>query len=122
MGLFNKHKLKANQPPYPSSKNFMQHHQTFNKNGGVLIKRMTLSSSRDFTVLRHDLLNGNIMVVNLSPLIKIARSPRGDKRILKNQLQLIKQYCVQNGGNAVKLKETTLLITPNNQFRIKPKS
>lgn len=99
----------------------MQYYQSPIKKGDILIKRMTLSSSRDFTVLRHDLINGNIMVVNLGPLLKIARSPRGDRSILQNQLQLIKQYCVQNGGNAVKLKENTLLITPNKRFQIGPK-
>jgi SepF-like predicted cell division protein (DUF552 family) len=84
---------------------------------GIVIKQITINSSRDFTVLRHNLLEGNIMVCNLKPLVKIAREHNNNQE-LHSHLQQIKHYCLQNGGNVAKIKESLLLITPNNNYSL----
>ncbi len=84
----------------------------------LYIKQITLNSSRDYPLLQHNLLDGHIMVVNLQPLAKIANRESPGSTTLHVQLQKIKRYCLKNGGSVVKLQEGTLLITPNNQFKI----
>ncbi|WP_371801651.1 hypothetical protein [Candidatus Lokiarchaeum ossiferum] len=86
-------------------------------NKEVHIKQITINSHRDFTVLRHNLLDGNIMICNLKPLVKIAKKDRTNQD-LHNSLQKIKHYCIQNGAMVSKLEESLLLITPNSDFMI----
>ena len=87
----------------------------------IYIKQIAIHSNSDFTILKHNLLDGHIMVVNLAPLVQIAKGLQGsggNKQILHNQLQQIKKYCLQHGGNVTKLKESILLITPNEKFKL----
>ena len=79
---------------------------------------MTLNSPKDFPVLKHNLLEGNVLVVNLRPLIKIAKSKGGDTQALNQQLQNIKNYCLQYEGSVSKIHDSMLLITPNKQYVI----
>ena len=88
----------------------------------IYIKQITINSARDFMLLKHNLLDGSIMVANLAPLVKIAQGKNGhgkDGRLeLQNYLQKIKAYCLQNGGSVSKLKESVLIITPNRNIKI----
>jgi len=83
----------------------------------IYIKRITINSARDFMLLKHNLLDGSIMVANLAPLVKIA-GKNGDRQELQSYLQQIKHYCLQNGGSVSKLKESVLIITPNRNIKI----
>ncbi len=109
MGMFSRKKNKINTP------------FTSRITNSIYIKQIAIHSNNDFTVLKHNLLDGHIMVVDLSPIVRIAKGIQdsGDKQILHNQLQLIKKYCLQHGGNVSKLKESILLITPNENFKLK---
>jgi SepF-like predicted cell division protein (DUF552 family) len=84
----------------------------------MYVKQITLGASQDFTLLRQDLLNGNVMVVDIMPLLEIAQQHQGDRHIVQSQLQQIKNYCLQNGGSVLKIKPGLLLVTPNRRFRI----
>lgn len=91
----------------------------------IYIKQIAIHSNSDFTILKNNLLDGHIMVCDLGPLIKIAKGLQssggergGNKQILHNQLQQIKKYCLQHGGNVTKLEESILLITPNENFKL----
>ncbi len=111
MGMFSKKKKKVNTP------------FTNRLTNSIYIKQIAIHSNSDFTILKHNLLDGHIMVCDLSPLVRIAKgleSSRagGNKQILHNQLQQIKKYCLQHGGNVTKLKESILLITPNENFKL----
>ncbi|MCF2139417.1 MAG: hypothetical protein K9W44_05110 [Candidatus Lokiarchaeota archaeon] len=104
MGLFT-HKTKGNiENKFPSE--------------NLFIKQITLNGSRDFALLQHNLLDGNLMIVNLKPLLRIAKGQKSESSVLQDQLQKIKKYCLRTGGNVIKLKECTLLITPNHLFKI----
>lgn len=83
----------------------------------IYIKRITINSARDFMLLKHNLLDGSIMVANLAPLVKIAGKD-GDRQELQSYLQQIKHYCLQNCGSVSKLKESVLIITPNRNIKI----
>jgi len=90
----------------------------------IYIKQIAIHSNSDFTILKHNLLDGHIMVCDLSPIVRIAKGLEGsgaggNKQVLHNQLQMIKKYCLQHGGNVTKLKESILLITPNENFKLK---
>ena len=97
-------------------------HFTKRLTNSIYIKQIAIHSNSDFTTLKHNLLDGHIMVCDLSPLVRIAKglqgSKEGNKQILHNQLQQIKKYCLQHGGNVTKLKESILLITPNVNFKL----
>lgn len=101
MGIFTKKKAK--------------HSSYFTKE--VQIKQITINSNRDFTVLRQNLLAGNLMICNLQHLVKIAKADRKNQE-LHNSLQQIKHYCIQNGAMVSKLEESLLLVTPNSDFMI----
>lgn len=104
MGLFTR-KTKETNSSYQLSKE-------------LFIKQITLNSSRDYPLLQHNLLDGNIMIVNLRPLGKSSIKDANGSSALQIQLQKIKRYCLKNGGSVAKLQEGTLLITPNNQYKI----
>ncbi len=110
MGMFSRKKKKFNAP-FPNR-----------LTNSIYIKQIAIHSNSDFTTLKHNLLDGHIMVCDLSPLVRIAKglqsSGGGNKQILHNQLQQIKKYCLQHGGNVTKLKESMLLITPNTNFKL----
>jgi SepF-like predicted cell division protein (DUF552 family) len=108
MGMFSRKKKKVNTP------------FTSRLTNSIYIKQIAIHSNSDFTILKHNLLDGHIMVCDLSPLVRIAKGleGRGNKQILHNQLQQIKKYCLQHGGNVTKLKESILLITPNENFKL----
>jgi len=110
MGMFSKKKKKVYT------------HFTSRLINTIYIKQIAIHSNSDFTILKHNLLDGHIMVCDLKPLVKIAKglqgSGGGNKQILHNQLQQIKKYCLQHGGNVTKLKESILLITPNEKFKL----
>ena len=104
MGLFT-HKSKPEPTPHDLAKE-------------LYIKQITLNSARDYPLLQHNLLDGNIMVVNFHPLAKSSVNESQEYSPLHVQLQKIKRYCLKNGGSVAKLKEGTLLITPNSQVKI----
>jgi len=111
MGMFSKKKKKLNSP------------YTNRLINSIYIKQIAIHSNSDFTILKHNLLDGHIMICDLSPLVRIAKGlhgsgASGNKQILHNQLQQIKKYCLQHGGNVTKLKESMLLITPNTNFKL----
>jgi SepF-like predicted cell division protein (DUF552 family) len=116
MGLFSRKKdftqsLEPHQPDLTKNTNL---NHTFKQ---LFIKRINLGSSGDFTMLKQNLMEGHIMIVDLSPLVNLSQSPVGDQKILHNNLQLIKQYCVQNGGNVMKIKQNMIMITPNSKVK-----
>jgi len=80
----------------------------------VLIKQLALVKAEDFSMLRQNLLDGNIMVVNMQPLIEGSQ----DQLSIHNQLNWLKQYCVQSGGSVAKLKENLFLVTPNVHVKV----
>lgn len=104
MGLFTRKTKENNGSPSPFE--------------SFYIKRITLNNSRDFILLQQNLLEGNLMIVNFKPLARIAHQNNSDVSILQEQLQRIKKYCLRTGGSVTKLKESVLLITPNNLFKI----
>jgi len=111
MGMFSKKKKKVNTP------------FTNRLTNSIYIKQIAIHSNSDFTILKHNLLDGHIIVCDLGPLVRIAKGLEGsgtreNKQILHNQLQQIKKYCLQHGGNVTKLKESILLITPNENFKL----
>jgi len=107
MGMFSKKKKKVNSP------------FTSRLTNSIYIKQIAIHSNSDFTILKHNLLDGHLMIVDLNPLVRIAKGLEGgNKQILKNQLQLIKKYCLQHGGNVTKLKDSILLVTPNENFKL----
>ncbi len=108
MGMFSRKKKNFNTP------------FTNRLTNSIYIKQIAIYSNSDFTILKHNLLDGHIIVCDLSPIVRIAKGLQGsgDKQILHNQLQLIKKYCLQHGGNVTKLKESILLITPNENFKL----
>ncbi len=111
MGMFSRKKKKFNAP-FPNG-----------ITNSIYIKQIAIHSNSDFTTLKHNLLDGHIMVCDLNPLVRIAKglqgsSSGGNKQMLHNQLQQIKKYCLQHGGNVTKLKESILLITPNIHFKL----
>jgi SepF-like predicted cell division protein (DUF552 family) len=77
------------------------------------ISQITLKTPQDFTLLRDQLLSGNIMVVDTQLLFQCTN---------QGQIQLLfenfKDFCKRNGCIATKLKESMFLITPNNHFKI----
>ncbi len=105
MGIFTK---KKNESPNLGG----------NLNHDIHIKQITINSRRDFIVLRHHLLEGDIMVCNLRPLIKIVKN-NNQSNELHNHLQQIKHYCLQYGGMVSKLEESLLLVTPNSNIIVK---
>ncbi|MHA1765909.1 MAG: hypothetical protein DRO88_06930 [Promethearchaeia archaeon] len=112
MGMFTRKKKKLDSP------------FTNRLTRSIYIKQIAIHSNSDFTILKHNLLDGHIMVCDLSPLVKIAKGLEGsrtggNKEILHNQLQQIKKYCMQHGGNVTKLKDSILLITPNEIFKLR---
>ena len=111
MGMFSRKKKNVNSP------------FTNRITNSIYIKQIAIHSNSDFAILKHNLLDGHIMVCDLSPLVRIAKGlqgsgDEGNKQILHNQLQQIKKYCLQHGGNVTKLKESILLITPNINFKL----
>jgi SepF-like predicted cell division protein (DUF552 family) len=80
----------------------------------VLIKQLALVKAEDFSMLRQNLLDGNIMVVNMQPLVEGSQ----DQLSIHNQLNWLKQYCVQSGGSVAKLKENLFLVTPNIHVKV----
>ncbi|MHA1777222.1 MAG: hypothetical protein ACTSWC_10635 [Promethearchaeota archaeon] len=104
MGLFTR-KTKETSEPQNGPESFY-------------IKRITLNGARDFVLLQQNLLEGNLMIVNFRPLARTAHQSNSESSMLHDQLQRIKKYCLRTGGSVTKLKESLLLITPNNLFRI----
>ncbi len=84
----------------------------------IFIKQITLRSAQDFLLLKHELIKGNIMVVNIERLVKIANGPTKDNRPLRQQLQYMKKYCLQYGGTMAKLKSGLLLVSPNPKIEL----
>ncbi len=82
----------------------------------IFIKQIKIKSNRDFMLLRHELLNGNIMIVNLNNLVNLANGPTKDRRPLQKQLNLIKKYCLQHGGSISKLNRGKIIVAPNDKF------
>jgi len=80
----------------------------------VLIKRLAVAKADDFSLLRQNLLDGNIMIVNMQPLVENTQ----DQLAVHNQLNWLKQYCVQTGGSVAKLKENLYLVTPHAQIKV----
>ncbi len=103
MGLFTR-KPEKSELTAPNISNF------------CFIKQINLTSSRDMVILRNDLLEGNIMVVNLRIFFDDPQNQKELQLSLHTLLQQIKQYCLKTGGSVLKLKEHLLIITPNNQF------
>ena len=83
----------------------------------IHIKQFSISSANDFLLLRRELIEGNIMVVNLKSLIQTATGIQQNREPLQKQLQLIKQYCTQHGGSASKIQDDLIVITPNSNIR-----
>ncbi|MHA1583728.1 MAG: cell division protein SepF [Promethearchaeota archaeon] len=104
MGIFKKKEVNL------QNSNSLQHTR--------FIKQITIHSSHDFKILRQNLLNGDIVVCDLTPLREIARGQNSANNELQNSLQQIRRYCLQNGGSVAKLEENFLLITPNTNIRI----
>ena len=84
----------------------------------IFLKQMVLNSARDFTLLKQELMQGNLMVVNMESLVKIAQGPTKDRRPLRSQLNLIKKYCMQYGGSMMKLKKGVIVVSPNEEFDV----
>jgi len=83
----------------------------------IHIKQITINSTRDCTVLRQKLLDGNVIICNLKPLIRSVKKDRTNRE-LHNSLQRIKNFCLKYGGKVSKLEESFLLVTPNSNFSI----
>jgi len=84
----------------------------------IFVKQMVLNSARDFILLKQELMQGNLMVVNLQNLVKIAQGPTKDRRPLRSQLNLVKKYCMQYGGSIMKLKKGMIVVSPNEGFDV----
>lgn len=54
------------------------------------------------------------MIVNMQALVDGSQ----DQLAIHNQINWLKQYCVQSGGSVAKLKENLFLVTPNNHVKV----
>lgn len=84
MGMFSRKKKKINSA------------FTNRLTNSIYIKQIAIHSNSDFTILKHNLLDGHIMICDLKPLIRIAKGLEGsgaggNKQILHNHLQQIKK-------------------------------
>lgn len=85
----------------------------------IHIKQIKISNNKDFMVLRQNLLAGHIMICNLNPLFEITQQKSLNYQKNYQNLQLIKRYCIENGGSISKLQEHILIITPNHEVKIR---
>ena len=84
----------------------------------IHIKKINLSKSRDFLILRQNLNQGNIMICNLNPLFRSSKLTSNENQNNYQQLQQIKRFCLQSGGSVSKIDNHLLLITPNKNIKI----
>jgi len=77
------------------------------------ISQIQLKTPTDFIILRQQLVDGNLMVIDTQELFHVTN---------QGQIQLLfenfKDFCKQRGCLVTKLKESLFLVTPNNQFKI----
>ncbi|MCS7109207.1 MAG: cell division protein SepF [Candidatus Micrarchaeota archaeon] len=69
------------------------------------VKPIALESEADVSVVEHELSRGNIVLLNFGPLSK-------QQTRLKNVITELKEYVVKINGDVARIKDDTLILTP----------
>ena len=71
------------------------------------VKKVDLAFERDITKVKDELNEGNILIVDLSALVKYPEKAN-------KYLQHLKGYIEKTNGDMARLSESTVIITPSN--------
>lgn len=113
---------KEQEMPVPSEQQIIPNHSRKNRSISnntpkSFIKQILLRNIEDLRLLQRNLMAGNIMIVNLEPLVNLKPSNKS-MLTLQSQLTWFKQYCVKFGGSVGRLHDYVFIVTPNRNFII----
>jgi SepF-like predicted cell division protein (DUF552 family) len=113
---------KEDQIPVSSEKHTKTMYSRKNRSPSPLgqkayIKQISLRNIEDLRLLQRNLMAGNIMVVNLEPLVNLKPSNKS-MLTLQSQLAWFKHYCLKFGGSVGRLHEYVFIVTPNRTYEM----